>query len=278
MTLTLFGKPEWYFWKKVLRLLVGVGRLFSPRIHVREGGTRYTFRPKSRMEIFRYTTFFTKEEGTLKWLRDNTKEGTVFFDIGANIGLYSLYAAKAAKDVQVYSFEPHKLNFATLLENIFLNGLEKNINPLALALGDSSGLFHLNYNSMESGASLTQLGHTNLSEERTFTPKLSELVNSMSLDKLIESGEVPKPDMIKIDVDGNELPILRGMTDLLKSGSGPKSLQVEINQGQRNEVAGFMQACGYTIDHCHFTSSGQKLYKGEESYQTVPHNAVFVRT
>ena len=277
MTFRLFGKPEWYLWKKVLRAMVSVGRLFSPQIRVRDGSGTYTFRPKSRMEIFRYTTFFTKEVGTLKWLRENVKDETVMFDIGANVGLYSLYSTKVARDVKVYSFEPHKLNFATLLENIFLNGCDGKIHPLALALGESSGLFHLNYNSMESGASLTQLGHTNLSDDRKFVPKLAELVNSMSLDALIESGKVPAPDLIKIDVDGNELPILKGMTKLLQGDDGPRSLQVEINPGERDGVVEFMKDVGYVIDHCHFTQSGEKLFKGEESYQTVPHNAVFVR-
>lgn len=277
MTFSLFGKPEWYLWKKVLRFFLGLGNLFALKVKVSDGASKYVFRPKSRMEIFRYTTFFSKEEGTLKWLRDNTKDGAVFFDIGANVGLYSLYCAKAAKDVRVYSFEPHKLNFATLLENIFLNGLESKINPLALALGDSSGLFRLNYNSIEYGASMSQLGHNQLSEERSFQPKLAELVNSMSLDDLIASGEVPKPDLIKIDVDGNELLILKGMTGLLKSAEGPRSLQVEINPGQRDEVVDLMKDCGYRLDHSHLTKSGEKQFQDEESYQTVPHNAVFMR-
>ncbi len=277
MRFSLFGKPEWYLWKKTLRAMVIIARSLSPTIQVREGSERFVFRPKSRMEIFRYTTFFSKEEGTLKWLRDNVRDDAVLFDIGANVGLYSLYAARISPTAKVFAFEPHKLNFATLLENIFLNGLADRITPLALALGDATGLFRLNYNSMESGASLTQLGHTNLSGDRTFKPKLAELVGSMSLDALIASGEVPRPSMIKIDVDGNELPILKGMSNLLGSSEGPKSLQVEINEGQRNVVVDFMASVGYKIDHCHFTQSGQKLFKGEESYQTVPHNAVFIR-
>lgn len=277
MTVTLGKNANRYIWKKWLRFLAGIGRLFSLKLNIRDGKTTYRFQPRSRMEIFRYTTFFTKEEGTLAWIRDNVKEGAVFFDIGANVGLYSLYAARAGKNVQVYSFEPHKLNFATLLENIFLNRLETTIHPMALALGDKSGYFHLNYNSMESGASMSQLGHSNLSEDRTFVPKLKELLHSTTLDSLIESGEAPTPDMIKIDVDGNELLILKGMRGLLKSSSGPGSLQVEINPGQRRDVVALMEDCGYKIDHSHFTASCQKLFDDEKSYETVPHNAVFVK-
>ena len=277
MTFTLRGNPDRYVWKKWLRFLAGVARLFSFRLNIRDGKTNYAFRPKSRMEIFRYTTFFSKEEGTLAWIRDNAKEGSVFYDIGANIGLYSLYAARAAKGVKVYSFEPHKFNFATLLENIFLNGLETDIHPMSLGLGEETGLFHLNYSSMESGASMSQLGHNNLSEDRTFTPKLAELMHSISLDSLVDSGKIPAPNLIKIDVDGNELLILKGMRGLLNSDRGPASLQVEINPGQRTDVVKLMEDCGYKLDHSHFTKGGKKQFEKDPSYDTVPHNAVFTK-
>ena len=96
----------------------------------------------------------------MAWIRGNAKEGTVFFDIGANVGLYSLYAANTARNVRVYSFEPHKFNFGTLLENIFLNHLEQSVHPVSLPLSDTSGLMDLNYNSLDSGTSMTQLGHS----------------------------------------------------------------------------------------------------------------------
>ena len=122
---------------------------------------------------------------------EQAKEGGVFFDIGANVGLYSLYAANAARGLRVYSFEPHKFNFATLLENIFLNQLEKSVHPVSLPLGDGSGLIDLNYNSMDSGTSMTQLGHRQLPGDREFQPKLSELVYSVTVDELVASGGVP---------------------------------------------------------------------------------------
>ena len=137
-------------------------------MQVRDGEKRYTFRPKSNNDIFRYTTYFTKEEGTLAGFGAGQGRG-VFFDIGANVGLYSLYAANAARGLRVYSFEPHKFNFATLLENIFLNQLEQSVHPVSLPLGDGSGLIDLNYNSMDSGTSMTQLGHRQLPATASFS-------------------------------------------------------------------------------------------------------------
>jgi FkbM family methyltransferase len=277
MKVTIAGRADRYLWKKLLRFCAGLGRAFALTVKVRDGADEYLFRPKTRNDIFRYTTYFTKEEGTLAWIRNNVREGTVFYDIGANVGLYSLYAAKRAPGVRVYSFEPHKINFATLVENILLNALGERVHPMAIALGDATGYFHLNYNSMDSGTSMSQLGHSSLPGNREFTPKLRELVHAVTLDSLVESGQIPAPDVIKVDVDGNEMKILAGMKRLLASDRGPRSLQVEINTGLRREVLPLMEGCGYRLDHCHFTKGGQVEFARTGSYDNVPHNAVFVK-
>lgn len=277
MNISLGSRGDRYLWKKLLRMLIGLARFCAPQVRVRDGADEYCFRPRSRNDVFRYTTFLTKEEGTLAWLRDEVRAGAVMFDIGANVGLYSLYAARRAGGVRVFSFEPHKINFATLVENILLNRLGEAIHPMAIALSDQTGWFHLNYNSVDSGTSMSQLGHSSLPGNREFVPKLRELVHAVSLDSLVESGQVPAPDLIKVDVDGNELKILAGMKRLLSSERGPRSLQVEINPGGRTEVLALMTGCGYQLDHCHFTKGGQAEFERTQSYETVPHNAVFVK-
>lgn len=277
MTVSVLGNADQYLWKKLLKVLAGLARLFSLTVKVSDGDKLYRFRPKSRNDIFRYTTFFTKEEGTLAWIRNNVREGTVMFDIGANVGLYSLYAARCAGKVQVYSFEPHKINFATLVENVSLNGLEGSVNPVSIPLGNASGTSHMNYNSTESGTSMSQLGHAMLPDEREFKPKLKELVYALSLDDLMATGSLPAPDMIKVDVDGNEIQILEGMKRLLASEKCPTSFQVEINTGRRKEVMAIMEGCGYRLDHCHLTKGGVAQFEQTKSYDAVPHNAVFVK-
>jgi FkbM family methyltransferase len=277
MNVSIPGDADCYAWKKLLKVLNGLARLFALQVRVRDGADSYTFRPRTRNDLFRYTTFFSKEEGTLAWIRGGVREGTVFFDIGANVGLYSLYAARRAPGVRVFSFEPHKINFATLAENILLNGLDGSINPMSIPLDDKSGFFHLNYHSADSGTSQSQLGHNTLSGDRSFTPKFRELVHAVTLDSLVESGHLPAPDMVKVDVDGNELRILAGMKGLLKSARGPRSLQVEINPGQRGDILKLMESCGYRLDHCHFTKGGKAQFEQSKSYDQVPHNAVFVK-
>lgn len=276
MNVTLPGNADRYLWKKLLKVWAAMARSLALQIKVRDGGHEYAFRPRTRNDLFRYITYFTKEEGTLAWIRNSVREGTVFFDIGANVGLYSLYAARQAGHVRVFAFEPHKVNFATLVENILLNRLHGSIHPLAIPLDDTTGYSHLHYHSADSGTSMSQLGHNTLSGDREFIPKLKELVHAVTLDSLMDSGQLPAPDLIKVDVDGNELRILAGMKQLLQSGRGPKSLQVEINPGRRGEVLAFMAGCGYRLDHCHFTKSCQAQFDQSQSYEDIPHNAVFV--
>ena len=277
MRISIFGNPDSFFWKKLLKIIIKLNSLFNLTINQRFNQVVYRFKPKTRMEVFRYTTFFSKEKGTLKWLDDNIKPNSILFDVGANVGLYSIYAAKKHIDVKVYAFEPHKINFATLLENITLNDLEDSVRPLSFALNDVVGFFDLNYNSMESGASMTQLGHTKLPHDRDFKPKMSELVYSLSVDELIATGKVQQPTLIKIDVDGNEISILKGMKSLLTSSLPPKSIQIEINPGERNDVVHFMSTCGYVLDHKHFTKSGQVAFVNNKPLDEIPHNAVFVK-
>ena len=70
---------------------------------------------------FRIDTFSTKEPETLEWI-EGIPQGSVLWDIGANVGLYTCYAAKA-RGCHVFAFEPSVFNLELLARNIFLNGL-----------------------------------------------------------------------------------------------------------------------------------------------------------
>ena len=99
-------------------LLAGVGLslVFSLTIHgamsrsraVRHHGTQLTFAVPNRLNRFRIDTFSTKEPETLDWI-DAIQEGSVLWDIGANVGLYSCYAAKARR-CRVVAFEPSRVS------------------------------------------------------------------------------------------------------------------------------------------------------------------------
>jgi len=92
---------------------------------------------ESEIEQFRAATYATKEPETLEWIERYFRPGDVIYDIGANIGLYSLFAAKhLGGHCKVYAFEPEALNHAQLSKNICLNGLSGVVLPCCLAVTD----------------------------------------------------------------------------------------------------------------------------------------------
>ena len=97
----------------------------------------------NRLSSYRVNTFATKEPETLEWIK-TIPNGSVMWDIGANIGLYSIYAAKA-RNCRVYAFEPSVFNLEMLARNIFLNNLQQQITIVPIALSDmlSESLFQM---------------------------------------------------------------------------------------------------------------------------------------
>ena len=113
-----------------LPLLVFISDAFvSAKINQRsaiklDGETLYLATPNF-LNRYRHNTFFTKEPETLQWM-DGFAQDAVFYDIGANVGLYSIYAAKK-RNAQVYSFEPSFFNLEFLARNVYKNNLTENI-------------------------------------------------------------------------------------------------------------------------------------------------------
>jgi FkbM family methyltransferase len=190
----------------------------------------------------------TKEPETVAWLERCFKPGQVLYDIGANIGAYSLVADAIVKGrCRVYAFEPSFNTFATLSQNILLNGREAHIFPLHVALGATTGLVDFHYSSLAAGASLhvgvdeSLLG---VSKEHTSRHRLPTLC--YSLDDLVEQFSFSPPNHLKIDVDGPELDVLRGAATLLRD-PGLLSILVEVDETRhvRNEIPQFIESLGF---------------------------------
>jgi len=227
-------------------------------LKISNGG--FSFECNSRTEEKRAKTLFTKEPGTIEWLNVHAKPGAVFYDIGANIGVYTVVAGVLG--AKVHAFEPHKVNASSLRKNIALNGIDATVHEIAL--GGYDGKVTFNYRTMEAGSSGSQAWHTKSEDGVSFQPCLSEVVEMRRLDGM----GLERPDFIKIDVDGNELEILKAI-----GNTGAKSIQVEIHPRDDEAICAYMTSCGYALDHRHYTASGKaKLAQGATS---VTHNAVF---
>jgi len=129
--------------------------------------------------------------------------GSVVFDVGANVGYYSLISAPlVGPGGRVYAFEPASQQFALLKNNASRNGLCQ-ILPHKLALSEKSGqaILHLEDEFNTGTASLRQAGPID---------RLDEIVTCTTLDDFADSQVLDRLDVVKIDVEGNELTVLRG--------------------------------------------------------------------
>jgi FkbM family methyltransferase len=188
-------------------------------------GNTFVFTTPNSLNRWRLDTFSTKEPETLDWI-DKLETGSVLWDIGANIGLYSVYAAKI-KNCKVYSFEPSVFNLELLARNAFANGLSEKINIVPLPLTDSIGINKLNMTSTAWGGAVSTFGSLAIGHDGKPMKKTFEFCTlGISMDSAVAIMNIPMPDYIKMDVDGIEHIILKGGANVLKNVKG---VIIEIN-------------------------------------------------
>jgi FkbM family methyltransferase len=175
----------------------------------------------------RFLDVETLEPGTLSWI-DEMSEGSILWDIGANVGGYSIYAAKS-KGGSVFAFEPSPFNLEFLARNIWLNNLEDKITVIPIALSQFASQAPFKMKRIEWAGSGSSFGDTNdaFSESESF----KYVTIGLPVDTVREIFKIPTPEYIKLDVDGIEALILAGATDALAQA---KSVLVEV-QGSEDE-------------------------------------------
>ena len=112
------------FWEESLQKQINKKR--SKKIFISKNKF-LIFNTPTTISAFRAKTFFTKEPDTLKWLDQNGSNTKILYDIGANVGIYSLYYSKKFNSLS-YIFEPSFLNLNLIQNNLLLNNLEKKSN------------------------------------------------------------------------------------------------------------------------------------------------------
>lgn len=189
-----------------------------------------------------------KEPDTVEWIETFMKPGDTFYDIGANVGAYSLVAAKFfAGAVKVYAFEPAFLNFTQLCRNLFLNLCQETVIPLSVALSDRTGIDTFNYHDLVPGGSLHTLGAAIDYKGDSFEPVFTQPVISYRTDDLIAQFNLPVPNHIKIDVDGIELAVLQGASETL-SNEALRTIVVELEEGESEaQISDFLAQKGFRL-------------------------------
>ena len=163
--------------------------------------------PKSFRKTFQsYIISSGWEELTTEMFKKVVKEGDVVVDLGANLGYYTLLAARlVGRKGKVYAFEPEPINYSLLLKNIELNGYD-NIVAVQKAVSDVSGKVRLFLDKKDTGA------HTiyQPSKKREFIE-----IESVTLNKFFEDKE-QRIDVIKLDVEGAEMAAFSGMDRIIR--------------------------------------------------------------
>ena len=152
-----------------------------------------------------------KEPGTVEWIGTHFKRGDTFYDIGANVGSYSLIAFRFLDgEINVYGFEPGFVTFPQYVRNIELNEANNAISPFQIALYDRTKITDYHYQNLLTGGALHALGRPVDYLGRDFQPVTTLPVLAYGLDDFAEKFALAPPNHIKIDVDGTEFQILQG--------------------------------------------------------------------
>jgi FkbM family methyltransferase len=243
-------------------------------LSLKEDQYTYIFHCDTEKERRRAKRLFTKEKGTVNWIARDARPGDTFFDVGANIGLYTVYAAaRIGNTGSVFAFEPHGVNFAALIKTIVANGFTDFVHPVSLPLGDTVRFGNFNYQSILASSSTSQF-EGNSYEGKEFVPSLSELKYCVTVDHLIEQGVLAPADMVKIDVDGLDFEVLKGMEGMLRDSKRPRSLQVELGTDSMGPTLSLLDDIGYRVVEKHWTEAGLAHIERGLPAESYPHYAI----
>jgi FkbM family methyltransferase len=168
------------------------------------------------------------------------------FDIGANIGLYSIYAA--LRGVTVVAFEPESQNYALLNRNVFLNQAQDRVTCLNVALSDTDGLVYLYIPVFEAGRALNNFESACVESAGSGKPEFKQGVIAFSLDSYLSRYPRVFPTHIKIDVDGAESKIVKGAAKTLQDERLLSvSLEIDESLPEHEELAPFIVSKGFTL-------------------------------
>lgn len=209
------NKLIWLFTRRQLRRTARVIHLFSGHradfsILVRtKHDLEFYLDPGSHIDSLVLRDGFYEEE-VLDAILQSLSRGAVLWDIGANIGLHAITTKARRPDTTVVCFEPSPFVYTRLVHNARQSNIQ--IKALNIALSDQEGYAELSMMETENP------GLSSLSPWKGVEYTHSMLCRCESADKLVQQAVVPFPNVIKLDVEGHELAVLKGLGSSLNDG------------------------------------------------------------
>ena len=215
---------------------------FSHYEHINADFGELVFFCPGTIPTWRAKTFFSKEPETLSWIRSFDPKDS-FLDVGANVGLYSIYASKRGH--KVWAIEPLIENCFILQKNIYINNVN-NAEAFCACLYDQNKIDCLKIRNIGFGQAQNSF-HENLGAyDEIYEYSHQQGVVGLTLDYFVEQFGVP--NHIKIDVDGHELKVLNGGKATLLNPK-LKSILIEINEtsSKCKEICSTILNSGFSI-------------------------------
>jgi len=256
----LYRQSAGNIWYPLILLSWWLAKLLVPRRKVIIDDLNFTLSCTNWITHFRWHLFKTKEPETIYFINNFLKEGDIFFDIGANVGLFSIYAAKRYQNLQIYSFEPEASNLAALKENIIENNITKKVIIYGVGISNSVGLSKLHLQDLTTGSALHNEDTKNIerSAEGNNPIVWAEGIYTVSLDYFCEELNTV-PSAIKIDTDGNESKILKGATNLLKNPM-LRAIIIEMPEDQIEYCHSILLESGFNKKEYGFKKSRNEIW------------------
>lgn len=204
----------------------------------------------------RFKLPYTSEPLLVYWAKDIIGPNDIVYDIGANIGNYSLLFAKKIQNCngKVYSFEPNFINFQKLKRNILLNNLQNYVFPFYFGISNSNDLFEFSQNSEGIVGGSGKVAKINEGKEN---------ILCLTLNTLLGFKYLKKPNHIKIDIDFNTRNLFEEI-DWLKY-TGLKSIYIEIEKNDESKLLRI------------FKENNFKLYKKDDEYYNDTKCYLFIK-
>lgn len=231
-----------------------------PIIDIKTSKGNLSFYCPGYLPLYRAETLLTKEPETIEWI-NGFEDNSVFWDIGANIGVYSLYAA-LNETTQVFAFEPAGINYHILNENIKLNQIDNRISAICIAFNEQVRIDNLYMSDTRVGAAHSSFGKAIDQFGEPLNFQFKQAMIGFSIDDFLSLFDLPFPNYIKIDVDGIEDKILAGAVKTLNN-KYLKSLLVELDGRRTNhykKTVHFIESCGLRLTKKHliaYTKNGK---------------------
>jgi FkbM family methyltransferase len=205
--------------------------------------------------------FYNKsyEDLEFRLIKELIKECRYFVDVGANTGIFSIYAAVANSGLKTFSFEPHPFNFNRLKKNISINNLS-NVEAFPLAMGQSEKIIQFTIPA-DGGLAATSSANDEFTKHFHKIPYKKIDVKQLTLDLALSEVAITQKDLLKIDVEYYELDVLKGAIKTLTEKRPLLLIEIlhydslvvqfpgmtdKINKNHANEIQDFLFGLGYS--------------------------------